>query len=254
MSLRRHLTFANAMSLVAVFIALTAGAYAAGLGRNSVKSKQIKDGAVATQDLADAAVTGPKVLDGSVGSVKLADGAVNGAKVADGSLNGADVGDDSLTGADIAEASLQGVNATSADSIGGLTLKKIDYQSPIQNGVVRNILEFPGVFRIDAQCANNGDGLDISAVSGVEDAKLFIQGVRATAADDADGVKDISSAFFPDFDTNEVVGIDNILPTPVAGDQATIRLSTPSGFTVKANFWTNELSTTCTITGTAIGG
>ena len=45
-----------------------------------------------------------------------------------------------------------------------------------------------------------------------------------------------------------------ILPTPVAGDQATIRLSTPSGFTVKANFWTNELSTTCTITGTAIGG
>ncbi len=61
----------NIVGYVAVFIALSAGAYAAGLKKNSVKSKQIKDGAVV----------------------------------------GVDVGDDSLTGVDIQEPTLQGINA-----------------------------------------------------------------------------------------------------------------------------------------------
>lgn len=49
---RTHLTFANVISLTALFIALGAGAYAAGLAPNSVKSKNIKDGQVKQRDLA----------------------------------------------------------------------------------------------------------------------------------------------------------------------------------------------------------
>ena len=56
----------NVLGLVALFIALGAGAYAAGLPKNSVKSKQIKAGAVKTDELADNAVTSPKVADGSL--------------------------------------------------------------------------------------------------------------------------------------------------------------------------------------------
>jgi hypothetical protein len=71
----------NAIALVALFIALSAGAYAAGLPKNSVKSKQIKDGAVTTRDL----------KDGAVVDSKIADGAVNGGDVADGSIDAADL-------------------------------------------------------------------------------------------------------------------------------------------------------------------
>ena len=56
----------NVLGLIAIFIALAAGAYAAGLPKNSVKSKQIKAGAVKTDELADNAVTSPKVADGSL--------------------------------------------------------------------------------------------------------------------------------------------------------------------------------------------
>ena len=56
----------NVLGLIAIFIALAAGAYAAGLPKNSVKSKQIKAGAVKNAELADNAVTSPKVADGSL--------------------------------------------------------------------------------------------------------------------------------------------------------------------------------------------
>jgi Collagen triple helix repeat (20 copies) len=60
--LRRHLTFANVTSLLALFVALTGGAYAAGvIPRNSVGSAQLKANAV----------TGAKVKNGSLGAKDL---------------------------------------------------------------------------------------------------------------------------------------------------------------------------------------
>ena len=50
--IRSRLTFANMVSVIALFIALGAGAYAAGLAPNSVKSKHIVDGQVKQRDLA----------------------------------------------------------------------------------------------------------------------------------------------------------------------------------------------------------
>jgi hypothetical protein len=63
---RRHLTYPNVISTLCLFVLLGAGAYAAGLGKNSVKSKQIQNGAVKTADLADNSVTSAKVADGSL--------------------------------------------------------------------------------------------------------------------------------------------------------------------------------------------
>jgi hypothetical protein len=64
----------NVLGLIAIFIALGAGAYASGLAKNSVKSKQIKAGAVKNTELADDAVTAPKVADGSLRSEDFAPG------------------------------------------------------------------------------------------------------------------------------------------------------------------------------------
>src|SRR6185436_4792315 len=80
-SVRRHLSFSNAMSMLAVFIALGSGAYAVHVAKHSVGAPQLKRNAVKERKIANGAVT----------QTKLRDGSVNGAKVADGSLGLADV-------------------------------------------------------------------------------------------------------------------------------------------------------------------
>lgn len=81
-----RLTFANVMSVVAVFIAIGGGAYAAGLARDSVKSKQIAANAVKQSELAGGAVSSDKLADGSVTTAKIANDAVDGSKVKEATL------------------------------------------------------------------------------------------------------------------------------------------------------------------------
>ncbi len=235
--MRRHLSFARVTALLAIFVALSTAAYA-GLGRNSVKGKQIKDGSVATVDLKDQAVTG--------------------AKIADASLSGADVANLSLTGADIDEGSLQTVSAVSADRVGGMEVKRMNFQSGIANGVVTNVVDFPGIFRIDAQCANVFDGLDIAAFTAVDGTTVAMTGMTAPGADDQETlITDISSSVEPDLDANEAFAVDNNLPGGTSGfatNLVTIRFSTPTGFTARVDLQTVELPTRCVISGVAVGG
>jgi hypothetical protein len=63
---RKHLTFANVISMMALFIALGGGAYAATLAKNSVGSKQLKKNAVTSSKIRKNAVTSSKVKNGSL--------------------------------------------------------------------------------------------------------------------------------------------------------------------------------------------
>ena len=64
---RRHLTFANVMSVIAVFIALGGASYAAvNLPKNSVGTKQLKGKAVGTKQLKANAIKSNKVKDFSL--------------------------------------------------------------------------------------------------------------------------------------------------------------------------------------------
>lgn len=65
--IRPRVTFANAVSVIALFVALGSGAYALTRApKNSVTSKSIKDGQVKTNDLASDSVISSKVKDGSL--------------------------------------------------------------------------------------------------------------------------------------------------------------------------------------------
>ena len=85
--LRKHLSFANVMSVVAVFIALGGASYAAvNLPKNSVGTKQLKEKSVGTKQLKEKSV-GTKQLKGkAVSTKKLSADAVTSGKVRDGSL------------------------------------------------------------------------------------------------------------------------------------------------------------------------
>ena len=83
----RHLSFANVVSLLALFVALGGTVYAAatiGAGdikRNAVRAKHIKSGNVKRADIANNAVNAAKIAGGSVGSSEIAAGAVTAAKL-----------------------------------------------------------------------------------------------------------------------------------------------------------------------------
>jgi hypothetical protein len=75
------ISYANVVATIALFTALGGSAYAAfGLGKNSVKTKNI----------ANSAVVASKIKNGAVTSSKLAKGAVSATKVKSGSLLAAD--------------------------------------------------------------------------------------------------------------------------------------------------------------------
>jgi hypothetical protein len=79
--LRSHLTYANVMATIAVFLVLSGGTAVALNGSNTVFSDDIVDGEVKTPDVASGAV--------SLG--KMASDSVDGSKVVDNSLTGADI-------------------------------------------------------------------------------------------------------------------------------------------------------------------
>lgn len=76
--LRTHLSYANVMATVAVFIALGGTSYAATqLARNSVGATQIRAKAVGSSELKSRAVTSSKIRSRSVTLSKMSDGARN---------------------------------------------------------------------------------------------------------------------------------------------------------------------------------
>lgn len=100
---RRKLSYANVMSTLAVFLMLAGGtAVAAGLGKNSVNSRTVKNSSLTGADLKNGSASGVDVADGSLGAAKFPAASLNASDVADGSLKGADVRDGAASAVKIA--------------------------------------------------------------------------------------------------------------------------------------------------------
>jgi hypothetical protein len=94
------------LSIVALFVALGGSAYAVGIGKNTVRSPQIVDGAVRTVDVRDNAVNAAKVAPDAIGNEELADNSVTSQQVVDETLTNADLGAASITSSEIADGSV----------------------------------------------------------------------------------------------------------------------------------------------------
>jgi trimeric autotransporter adhesin len=140
--LKRHLSVANVLSCIALFVALSGAAYAAtAVTKNSVKAKSIAKGAVTTPKLrngavtnaklANGAVTGAKIAPATIGSSQLANGAVRsgqlgGGVVTEGKLKNGAVTEAKLLNGAVTNSKL-GANAVSAGKIqdGAVTSAKL---------------------------------------------------------------------------------------------------------------------------------
>lgn len=91
---RRHLTYANVMSSIAVFLILGGATAVAAtkIGANELKANSVKTGkivkeAVTQGKIKNSAVTEAKIADGAVTTAKIANDAVTGEKVKESTLS-----------------------------------------------------------------------------------------------------------------------------------------------------------------------
>jgi len=115
--IRRHLSFANVTSVIALCVALgTGGAWAAA----TIGPGDIKDNAVRSRHIDDHTIHGPDMAANAVGAAILANDTTGRA------LTGTDVTNDSLTGKDIEESTLSEVPSAMIGGLGRWT--GTDYQ------------------------------------------------------------------------------------------------------------------------------
>ena len=98
-ALSKHLTFANAISCIALFVALSGAAYAAKttLGNKAVKTRNLANGSVTTLKLRGGAVTNLKLRNGAVTGAKIAPGTIGASQLANGSIRSAQLGGSVVT-------------------------------------------------------------------------------------------------------------------------------------------------------------
>lgn len=92
--LSKHLSFANAISCIALFVALSGAAYAAKttLGPKAVKTRNLANGSVTTLKLRGGSVTNLKLRDGAVTGAKIAPATIGSSQLANGAIRSAQLG------------------------------------------------------------------------------------------------------------------------------------------------------------------
>lgn len=124
--LRKHLTFANAMSCAALFLALGGAAYAA---KSKVRTKDLGNGVVTMPKLHNGAVTAPKLRNKSVISAKIANGNVGTSQLAKGAVRSEQLG-----GGVVTEAKLKAGSVSSGKLTGDFLaqlVRNVAYRSEL---------------------------------------------------------------------------------------------------------------------------
>jgi hypothetical protein len=131
--IRRHVTYANVMSSLAVFLILggaTAFAAIKKVGANEIKANSIKTGKIVKE-----AVTAGKIKNLAVTEGKLADGAVTTNKLADNAVTTPKIANDAVTGDKVKESTLGEVpNAANAQKLGGKSLNNVVMWAFVNSG------------------------------------------------------------------------------------------------------------------------
>jgi len=124
------------IACLALFAALTGSAFAAGVGKNTVRSPQIVDGTIRTIDLRDNAVAAGKIAPNAVDTTEIAENGVESSDVAPDSLTAQDLGAASVTSSEVADQSLT-ANDLGPDSVGSSELQAGSVRASELGGIIQ---------------------------------------------------------------------------------------------------------------------
>lgn len=122
--LSKHLSFANVIACIALFVALSGAAYAAqaSLGKKAVKTKNLANGAVTTLKLRGGAVTNLKLRTGAVTGAKIANATIGSSQLANGAVRSAQLGGSVVTSGKLKNGAVTGEkiagNAVGSNQLG----------------------------------------------------------------------------------------------------------------------------------------
>jgi hypothetical protein len=134
--IRKKLTYSNTIASLALFVALSGVAVAAGLPNNSIGTKKLKNGAVTAKKLRREAVGNHKLAPGAVSASKLANGAVTAAKLANGAVHSGALANGAVINSKIANG-VVGTNKLGTEVVTTAKLAKEDVTTEkIKNGAV----------------------------------------------------------------------------------------------------------------------
>lgn len=135
--LKRHLSVANVLSCIALFVALGGAAYAAvKIPPNAVKARNIARQAVTNAKIKTQAVTSGKIKDGGVNARDIGAGQVTGEKLATGAVTGKKIAKKAVSPRTLAE------EAVTTDKLGKESVVAAKISASLWDQLVRNVAYF----------------------------------------------------------------------------------------------------------------
>jgi hypothetical protein len=153
--LRRRPSPALVISMVALFVSLSGVSY--GVATGFIDSREIKNNEIRSIDLRNNQVRTRDLRNNDVRGIDIRNSTVQGRDIALNTVTGEDVKEDTLQkvpSALAADSATTATNATSADAVGGVALRKVSYAGELGAGFVE-ILNFGGL-KLEARCVNAG--------------------------------------------------------------------------------------------------
>jgi hypothetical protein len=133
-TLKRHLSVANVLSCIALFVALGGAAYAAvKIPPNAVKAVNIAPQAVTNPKIKQQAVTSGKIKNGGVNALDIGAGQVTAEKLATGAVTGKKIGKKAVSPRTIASEAVQ------TDKIANESIVASKISSSLYAQLVRNV-------------------------------------------------------------------------------------------------------------------
>jgi hypothetical protein len=146
-TLKRHLTVANVLSCIALFVALGGAAYAAvKIPPNAVKARNIAPQAVTNAKIKTQAVTSGKIKNGGVNALDIGAGQVTNDKIATGAVTAKKIAKKAVSGRTLAEESV------TTGKIGKEAIDASKISASLWLQLVRNVAY------VNASSASNSEG------------------------------------------------------------------------------------------------
>jgi hypothetical protein len=193
--LRRHLSPAMVIALVALFVSLGGVSY--GVATGSIDSREIKNNTVRTRDLRNNDIRTRDLRNNEVRGLDIRNSTVRGRDVALNTLTGDDVDESELgkvPSATSADSATSAETAGSAQSLNGLRVVPIKHRSGDVTG--RTVLDAGGL-QLVVTCAGGNE--DVRARTTVPGSEIAVVSNDAVAADGtaAQLVHNLSDDFNP---------------------------------------------------------
>src|SRR5215207_4103114 len=172
---RRLPSPALVVSLIALFVSLSEVSF--GVARGLIGSREIKDNEIRSRD----------IRNNEIRSIDIRNNQVRGRDIRNSTIQGRDVALNTLTGVDINESTLGQVpsaaaadsatsakTAASADSVGGLSLRKLFVKQAV--GTAATAVQSGPAYVLEAGCAPAGGVLRLRGSSGATTTTVNVQG------------------------------------------------------------------------------